>query len=1102
MRGVVGAGSRRRFSLLAWRWIAASCGMVVAVSLAPLAFAEPAGARPSCPATAADGASALQTANACGARVEDLSRRSSTDQVFANPNGSMTSESTAVPRFIRNGSSWVPADATLVANGDGSVSPKAAALAVRLSNGGSEVALFSAQRKGKTLSVRWPGVLPKPTLQGSKALYAEVLPGIDLQVAVGVDSVGEVFIVKSREAAANPELARLGFALSAPGLNVGQDKLGGLSVTDAAGVVFAGGVPKMWDSSKAVASDPGALGASDASGPADGARVADMPLSVDGSSLAVSPALSMLSDPATKFPVFIDPSIDAASWTMINKKFPNQSYWSYDRHDCPTAFPNLNCAKVGYSDYDTIVMYRSLFQFPTASYLGTHVTGATFSIDLLYSWECYDTTTNLFPIDDGLGSGTTWNSDSGRWGSTAVASASNNSCHSNRTYTGFSGGGLTSRIQTAASSGWGNANFGLAAAGENDHHGWKKFDAGTAKLAVTFNSYPNVPDTLTVDGQPCGTGTGKAYVSTVGGRNPVLRARVSDPDSADHLTGTFSWTTSVGYSGGSQTNIANGQYAQVAAPATDFANGGTYLFYASTSDSTDTSKGSGGPCEFLVDNDAPNAAPTVASADGRYGGSACDGHAGWCDGVGKTGSFTFAANGVSDVVAYRYGFTSPPTNTVAASTMGGSATASITPTAPGLTDLFVRSVDRVGNLGPIADFRFFVGSGTSPVGVWHLDEGAGTSAGDSGSGHHPLTLAGSAAWGAGRVSGTSAATFNGSSSEAAAPGPVVDTAQSFSVSAWARISDMSTWRGVVSQDGSRDSAFTMYYDKVVDRWALALNTADVDNPPQTFAYSSAAPRLGIWTHLVGVYDAGGKVRLYVNGKLQSEAPAPAMWKGLGAFTVVQVWDRVVTDAEAQALAAPTQVGAWDLDEGAGTKADDSASGKHPGTLSTGTSFTQAGHNSDDPGAAHFDGATAGISTGDVVVNTSQSFSVAVWVRPSDMSNDDNDIIRQKSSDYYDFSLWYSGSSHRWSFTTFDTVEESIDAPVLDTWAHVVAVHDAGSGQNLLYVNGQLQAAKPTTSSTHANTIFGIGYKWSGDIDDVRVYQGVLSESSIKTLANS
>lgn len=58
-------------------------------------------------------------------------------QTFANPDGTLTYVSSAVPRWVKQGSSWVSADATLMANKDGSLSPRAAEAPLTISGGGT-----------------------------------------------------------------------------------------------------------------------------------------------------------------------------------------------------------------------------------------------------------------------------------------------------------------------------------------------------------------------------------------------------------------------------------------------------------------------------------------------------------------------------------------------------------------------------------------------------------------------------------------------------------------------------------------------------------------------------------------------------------------------------------------------------------------------------------------------------------------------------------------------------------------------------------------------------------------------------------------------------
>src|SRR5205823_1204092 len=80
---------------------------------------------------------------------------------------------------------------------------------------------------------------------------------------------------------------------------------------------------------------------------------------------------------------------------------------------------------------------------------------------------------------------------------------------------------------------------------------------------------------------------------------------------------------------------------------------------------------------------------------------------------------------------------------------------SVTPNHPGLNDLLVRSVDRAGNVGPIADYRFYVASGVDPVAVYSMAGSGGTLADTGSPGGHPATVSGNAVQGGGVTS------FNG-----------------------------------------------------------------------------------------------------------------------------------------------------------------------------------------------------------------------------------------------------------------------------------------------------------------------------------------------------
>ncbi|MCW2143065.1 RHS repeat-associated core domain-containing protein [Actinoplanes cyaneus] len=168
---------------------------------------------------------------------------------------------------------------------------------------------------------------------------------------------------------------------------------------------------------------------------------------------------------------------------------------------------------------------------------------------------------------------------------------------------------------------------------------------------------------------------------------------------------------------------------------------------------------------------------------------------------------------------------------------------------------------------------------------WNLD---GTAADSSGAGRNGTAIG--VGWGQGndpKNPGDQAAVFNGAAgAQVTAAGTALSNTASYTVSAWARISDKSANRTIVSKDGSRTSGFFLNYVKDTDRWAFSRTTADNDDSTAVRATSNGAPVLGQWTHLAGVYDtASGKMKLYVNGVPQSTTAATGGWNATGGYVV-------------------------------------------------------------------------------------------------------------------------------------------------------------------------------------------------------------------------
>ncbi|MEU1724511.1 LamG-like jellyroll fold domain-containing protein [Nonomuraea sp. NPDC005692] len=210
---------------------------------------------------------------------------------------------------------------------------------------------------------------------------------------------------------------------------------------------------------------------------------------------------------------------------------------------------------------------------------------------------------------------------------------------------------------------------------------------------------------------------------------------------------------------------------------------------------------------------------------------------------------------------------------------------------------------------------------------WSFDEGRGTTAADSSGNNHPATLTGTT-WGTGKdqlglqLGGTSA-------SYGVVSGPAIHTNAGYTVSAWAKIDNVTADHAVVSQDGAVNSAFKLAYSPGDKKWRMVTYQADTSGATPLRALSTANAVAGQWTHLVGVYDAAaGRIRLYVDGVLNAETAFTSGWDATGNVQLgrtkangtisnylkgtideVRLYQKALTAAEIAALyATPAQVG--------------------------------------------------------------------------------------------------------------------------------------------------------------------------------------------------
>jgi hypothetical protein len=1073
-------------------------------------------------AEAPDELSAMAAALRQGTRVEAASLRSESANTFANPDGTWTLEQSAGPVRVRRGEGWVPVDPTLTRAADGSWVPRATSPQVSVSDGGPG-AFVRIGAGDQGLGLSWPAALPAPVVSGDTATYRDVLPGVDLRVRATDQGFGHELVVRDRAAAANPALTRITFGMRAQGVRLTPDGAGNLSATDASGaVVFSAKTPTMWDS------------------PAGAAARTERPVGVEvgAGTVTLVPDRAMLADPAVRFPVVIDPQYSyhtpnaGSSWTLLRRAFPDQSHWNLQPRDDDERYAGV--ARIGHAPgWPAAYLDQSVFQFDTTPVRGAVVVGATFQI--YQTWK-YANTCDPNAVDpmvlyrtDPIGPGTTWNHPMAWREALSSARSVPKAGYCTPDWVGMD---ARAGVQVSANAGASTVTLGLRANDEGGDGGWKRFyvQNGTyPKLAITYNRAPGVSDVGTEPAlAACRWCGGVPYA---GPTTMMLKGTVSDPDGGQ-VTGWWG-IRKPALESRSATQAAGTRFATPLDTRT-IADGTTVTWEMQGADGALNSAVVPGQ-KFVVDRSVPRLAPRVSAALYREDDR-------WHGGVGVPDTFTFAAdpdtanNEANDVDHYLWGWQDPPTNKVDASGgLGGSATATLTPTGDGPRTLYVRAADRAGNQSPTKQYRFYVRGGNGALAQYAFEGNARDTAflGD----RHG-TLNGPASYVPGAV-GTSARFDYGGT--VTAPN-AMRTDTSFTVSAWVRLDQVVRDHTAVSEAGANTSAFQLGY-RADDggRWYFFMPTTDDPVPAVATTWSAQPASTGTWTHLAGVYDAGrGQMRLYVNGALSETKAYRSSWSAsgdvhignalwnkawanhwLGAVDEVQLYDRVVSDTELASMVrgSDVQVAYWRFDEATDSSGDpgrtarNSIDGGAAAVLTGGAAFAGNGA---VKGALELDGADGAATTNAPVVRTDQSFSVAAWVK-LDQAGATYTVLSQDGRNICGFCLQYQEESGRWVFVLprsdgsppsgFDAVV-STSAPVPGTWTHLAGVYDAAAAKVRLYVDGVLAGEQARAASWQATGPLQIGrerlngnlgHYLDGMIDEVRVYNRAISADEVRGL---
>jgi hypothetical protein len=164
-------------------------------------------------------------------------------------------------------------------------------------------------------------------------------------------------------------------------------------------------------------------------------------------------------------------------------------------------------------------------------------------------------------------------------------------------------------------------------------------------------------------------------------------------------------------------------------------------------------------------------------------------------------------------------------------------------------------------------------------------------------------------------------------------------------------------------------------------------------------------------------------------------------------------------------------------------------------------------------ALNFDGTDDVVNLGDVADQTG-SFSVAVWIKPFDVSGAGGRIIVKDNNEGWALSYNDSGPNNIRFFCrqTGPVITDADGFLSSNTWSHVVGVFDTDANTKTIYIDGIQRAQDTGVTGDPSNNIHplgigddpgaGVSAPFKGTIDEVRIYSRALSATQAAALYNT
>jgi hypothetical protein len=208
------------------------------------------------------------------------------------------------------------------------------------------------------------------------------------------------------------------------------------------------------------------------------------------------------------------------------------------------------------------------------------------------------------------------------------------------------------------------------------------------------------------------------------------------------------------------------------------------------------------------------------------------------------------------------------------------------------------------------------------------------------------------------------------------------------------------------------------------------------------------------------------------------------------------------------------IGRWKFDEGAGTLASDSSPTGNNGTLQGGTIWTTGKTGT----ALNFDGGSGYVRVGaDLSQWLGGTASLSAWIKTTQTGR--NDMYEapgitgvDSTGDANDVFWGWLDPMGRIVIQTGNGANARSLNPVNDgQWHHVGFTRDAGTGQVKVYVDGALNATATSDIGVKTTRFYSLGRiehtgggaaYFRGQLDEIRIYSFVLSDSDMRALAGN